>query len=281
MASAPAEPSVRAGRERRVQPLRGFRLAWIFFRVGAMNELQYRANFFIQVFQSLLSLGLGLVVLALVFSHTTSLNGWNRSELLAILGVQLLVGGLIHTIIQPNMERLMNDVRQGTLDYALTKPEDSQLLVSVREYRIWQVTDVISGAIVIGVALAQLGGGLGVPGALAFAAALLLGTLMLYCFWMVLTTGAFWVIRMDQIVELFDGVFQTGRWPIGTYPAWLRLGLTFLIPIAFAVTVPAQALTSRLNGRTLAFAAALAVAFLAFTRWFWKRGLQHYSGASA
>src|SRR6478672_1512593 len=114
-----------------IQKLRGFRLAWIFFRIGAMTELQYRANFFIQVFQSLLSLGVGLVVLGLVFSHTASLNGWSQSELLAVLGVQILVGGLIHTFIQPNMERLMTDVRQGTLDYALTKPEDSQLMVSI------------------------------------------------------------------------------------------------------------------------------------------------------
>ena len=44
------------------------------------------------------------------------------------------------------------------------------------------------------------------------------GVLMIYCFWMVLTTGAFWLVRMDQIVEMFEGVFQTGRWPVGVYP---------------------------------------------------------------
>ena len=59
--------------------------------------------------------------------------------------MQILLGGVIHTFIQPNMERLMEDVQQGKLDYALTKPEDAQLLVSVREVRIWQVVDVISG----------------------------------------------------------------------------------------------------------------------------------------
>ena len=72
-----------------------------------------------------------------------------------------------------------------------------------------------------------------------------------------------------------------GRWPVSTYPRWLRTGLTFLVPIAFAVTVPAQALTRRLNGRTLLFALGLAVLFVIFTRWFWRRGLRRYSGASA
>ena len=40
----------------------------------------------------------------------------------------------------------MEDVQQGTLDYALTKPEDAQVLVSVREFRIWQSVDVVSSA---------------------------------------------------------------------------------------------------------------------------------------
>ncbi len=266
---------------RRVEPLRPFRLGWLFFRVGAMNELQYRVNFFIQVFQSLLTLGTGLVVLGLVFGHTAELNGWSRPQLLAVLGVQILMGGVIHTFIQPNMERFMEDVRQGTLDYALTKPEDAQALVSLREIRIWQSVDILTGLIVLGVAIARLQVGVGAIDALAFVGALLLGAVMIYCFWLLVATGAFWVVRMNEVVELFEGVFQTGRWPVGIYPVWLRFGLTFLIPVAFAVTVPAEAVTSRLHGRTLVMAAGFAVVLFAFTRWFWKRGLRRYSGASA
>ena len=266
---------------RRFEPFRPFRIAWLYFRIGAMNELQYRANFFIQVFQSLLSLGVGLAVLALVFSQTTTLNGWDRSQLLAVLGVQILIGGFIHTFVQPNMTHLLSDIREGKLDFALTKPEDGQLLVSVRDVRIWQAVDMISGTVVLVVAMFQLDHAIGVVDALAFLAAILIGGSMFYCFWMVVTTGAFWLVKMDEVVELFEGVFQSGRWPVGTYPRWLRLGLTFLIPIAFAVTVPAEALTSRLNWRTLVFAFVLAIVFLAFTRWFWRRGLRRYSGASA
>jgi ABC-2 type transport system permease protein len=266
---------------RRFEPLRPFRVAWLFFRVGTMNEVQYRANFFVQLGQSVLQLGTGLAVLALVFGQTTELNGWNRAQLLAVLGVQILMVGIVHTFIQPNMTHLLDDVRLGKLDFALTKPEDSQLIVSVRDVRIWQATDILSGSVLLTVAVVQLERGVGVLDALAFVAAILVGTVMLYCFWLVVTTGAFWLVRMDEVVELFDGVFQSGRWPVTVYPGWLRIGLTFLIPIAFAVTVPAEALTSRLNWRTLVFAFALAVVFVAFTRWFWRRGLRRYSGASA
>jgi ABC-2 type transport system permease protein len=246
-----------------------------------MNELQYRVNFVLQLFQSLLALGVGLVVLALVYSHTESLNGWSEDELLAVLGIQILMGGVIHAAIQPNMSRLMEDVRDGRLDYALTKPEDAQLLVSVREVRIWQAVDVVVGAVVLGLALSRLQGELGVVDVLAFALALALGGLMIYCFWLAITTVAFWVVRMEHVLELFEGVYQAGRWPVGIYPGWLRFGLTFLVPIAFAVTVPAEAVTSRLDWQTLLLAALLAAAMSAVTRFFFRVGLRRYSGASA
>jgi ABC-2 type transport system permease protein len=257
------------------------RLFGLFFRIGALNELQYRANFAIQVFQSVIALGTGLAVLGLVFSQTTSLNDWTQPELLAVMGVHILMGGVIRTVIQPNMERLMTDVREGTLDFVLTKPEDAQVLVSVRDVKIWQAVDIVVGFVVLGIGVSQVQATVGPMQALAFAAALLLGGSMIYCFWLIITTGAFWIVRMDEVHELFDGLYQSGRWPVTIYPGWLRISLTFLVPIAFAVTVPAEALTSRLTIDTLALAAGFALALLVFTRWWWRFGLRRYSGASA
>jgi ABC-2 type transport system permease protein len=246
-----------------------------------MNDLQYRVNFALQVLQSALALATGLIVLALVYSHVTELNGWSQPELLAVLGTQILMGGVIRALIQPNMMRLTEDVHEGKLDYALTKPVDAQMLVSVREVQVWQAVDIVLGAVVIAVALVRLGGDLGVLDVMAFAVALVFGAVMLYCFWLLLATGSFWIVRMWFLPELFEGIFQTGRWPVGIYPDWLRFGITFLVPIAFAITVPAEALTSRLDWQTLALAAGFAVVLFAFSRWFWRFGLRNYTGASA
>jgi ABC-2 type transport system permease protein len=179
------------------------------------------------------------------------------------------------------MQQLLNDVQQGTLDYILTKPADAQLQVSVRQIHIWSATDILLGIGVLFFAFFQLQTTLGILQAIAFAALLLLGGLMIYSFWLIMTTGVFWVIRMENILELFQGVYQAGRWPTTIYPNWLQVGLTFLVPVAFAVTVPAEALTGRLTIVTLLEALALTILLLLFSRWFWKLGLRYYSGASA
>lgn len=261
--------------------MRAIKLAWTYMRIGIANELQYRVNLFIQILQSLIALAVGLIGLWLVFDNTQDLAGWSQPELLAVMGVFILMGGVIRTVIQPNMNRLMEEIQTGTLDYALTKPADGQLLVSVREFRFWNLVDVILGAVVLVYAVLQIQGQFGPGDALAFAVALLLGGVMIYCFWLMLTTIAFWVIRVDEMVNLFEGIYAAGRWPVSIYPNWMRLGLTFLVPVAFAVTIPAEALTGRLTPLALLGAAGLAVALGLLARFVWKKGVRNYAGASA
>jgi ABC-2 type transport system permease protein len=257
------------------------RLIWSYLRIGIANEAQYRVNFFIQLLQSFIALGTGLIGLWLVFSHTNALADWSQPELLVVMGIYILMGGVIQTAIQPNMQRLMEEIQDGTLDFALTKPVDSQIIVSVREFRFWQLTDVIVGFIVIVIAIPQLQTQVGIWQVLTFITALILGGIMIYCFWLMLTTTAFWLIRIWEMVNLFQGLYAAGRWPIGIYPDWLRVGLTFLVPVAFAVTVPAEALTNRLTPLTLVGAAALTVFFVILARVIWRLGVKSYSGASA
>jgi ABC-2 type transport system permease protein len=261
--------------------MRAVRLAWLFFRIGSMNELQYRANLFIQLLQSAIAVGTALAVLALVYSQTQELNGWSQSELLVVMGIQILLGGVIRMTVQPNMQRLIEEVRDGKLDFALTKPEDSQVLVSIRDVRIWQSVDIVAGVAVLGYGIAGLEREVGIGDAALFPLVLAVGALMIYCFWLVLSTLAFWLVNMWTLIELFEGVYQTGRFPVGIYPGWLRFSVTFLVPIAFAITVPAEAVTSRLEWTTVLLALAFGAALFAFTRWWWRFGLRHYTGASA
>jgi ABC-2 type transport system permease protein len=73
---------------------------------------------------------------------------------------------------------------------------------------------------------------------------------------MILATSAFWLVRVENILMIFQSMYEAGRWPVSIYPGWLRFALTFLVPVALAVTVPAQALTGRLSWQTLAGASA-------------------------
>jgi len=219
--------------------------------------------------------------LGLIYSHTDDLSGWQAPGLLALLGIYMFSGGLIGLVIQPGMQQLMEDVRMGTLDFVITKPVDAQFLVSFGQIRIWKVIDVLLGAGAVAVALIQIGSSVSPLQAGGFAIVLVAGSAIIYSFWLILATLSFWFIRIENALNIFQSMYEAGRWPIGIYPGWLRIILTFVVPVAFAVTVPAEAIIGRLSPDSLYMAIALALAMLGLSRAFWRHGLRNYSGASA
>lgn len=251
------------------------------WRLGAQYEVQYRLNFFLQLVQSGVRLVTGIVAIRLVFSHTVDLGGWTQAELLAVLGVHIFLGGVLATFVQPNMYTLMHEVGEGELDFALIRPVDSQVFISTRQIQFWSLVDVLVGAVVLGWALSALEGRMGIAAAVAFAVMMLCGATVLYSVWMAFTTTAFWLIDVDEMAGLLHGLYDAGRWPVRVYPFWLQGVLTVLVPLGFAVTVPAEAFTGRLTIGTVGLFLVITLVFILGSRMFWRYGVRNYSGASA
>ncbi len=261
--------------------MRYLRLFGVYFRIGAMGEMQYRFNFVVQLFQSLVQLGTAIGALAVVFSYTHTLGGWLPDEVLALVGVYTLVGGLIGLVVYPSLEQFINSVRDGMLDFTLIKPVDAQAVISLFAVDIWKLIDIGLGFILLVISLARLGERVGVREAALFIGMLAAGGAIIYSFWLILATLSFWFVRVENILEIFRSMYEAGRWPISLYPPWLRFILSFIVPVAFVTSVPVEALTGRLTSGTLGIAAGLAVALLLISRLVWRLGLRQYAGASA
>ena len=163
----------------------------------------------------------------------------------------------------------------------MTRPADSQLLVSVREVELWSLIDVLTGGGVLAWAAVRLSDQVRPVHYLAFLAALVFGSLILYCLWLIAATFAFKVVRVDNVMQMLSGIYEAGRWPVTVYPFWLRGGLTFVIPLAFAVTVPAETISGRIEWGWLLVAMGAAGLMFVVTRLVWRWGIRNYSGASA
>ena len=257
------------------------RIVWTFFKIGLLNEFAYRANLYLQLVQSCAAVAMAFGGLVVVFGHTDTIGGWRPDEVLAVLGVYLILGAAISGAIAPSMRKLMEDVHRGTLDYTLTKPEGSQFLVSIGEFRVWKLVDAVIGLVVLAAALRHQGTVLGALDAVLFGTTLVAGGAIIYSFFLTMGALSFWFLRFQNILLIFQNMYQAGRWPIGVYPRWLRIILTFIIPVAIAITVPAEALVSRLTSERLVAVGLAALLSLTVSRLIWLRGVRHYSGASA
>jgi ABC-2 type transport system permease protein len=261
--------------------VRYLRLLALFAQTELQFALEYRANLLLDLFEELIIVVTSLIAVLVLFGHTGVINDWSLGQMIVLLGVYYLIQGAQSVVFEASFERFMEHVRLGTLDFILIKPANSQFMVSARHVQVAQLGQVALGLGLVAYGVGQVGEGIGVLEALGFALTLACGLVLVYCLLLVLSTLAFWFVRIDNLLAIFWSFLDAGRFPVDIYPGWLRVTLSTVVPIGIAVTVPARAVAGRLDGPGLAAMLVGSVAVWAFASWFWRVGLRHYTGASA
>lgn len=260
-----------------------FRLIAQFIRASIMEEASYRLNFWINLLHSLLNLTTGVLGVYVLFAQIENLNGWSFPDTLAVLGVYLTVQALRDLFIGPSLDALSGmdgEVWSGNLDFTLIRPVNLQFLASFRRWRVFALFDLLLGLGVLVCAVVKMNEALILPNIGLFLLTLIAGVGILYAILLTFSALVFWSPGV-MFTWLFDGIFQLARYPLGLYPGWVRLVLTWIIPVGIITTIPAQALTGSLSRGQLAAALSAAGVLILLTSFFFKIALRRYASASS
>lgn len=251
----------------------------LFLGTALAAELEYRINFLVAALTSLGSLAGSLFSLFLFYQTGYRFAGWSWEEALVVLGVFTLLQGFSTTFLAPNLNQIVKLVQQGTLDFVLLKPISSQFWLSTRTVSPWGLPDLIFGLVLIGYA----GSKLGISGwAYALSAVpLFFGLLSLYSLWFILGATSIWFVKIANVTEVLRGLVEAGRFPVAAYPVAYRFFFTFIVPVAFLTTVPAQVLLNRVETGWIVGSGILAVLLLLLASAFWRFALRFYTSASS
>jgi ABC-2 type transport system permease protein len=259
------------------------RLIGQFLKASFQEEAAYRANFFVSLLSSFTNLATGVLAVVVLFGQVESIQGWTFASTLALLGVYLTVGALRGLVIGPSLEALAGldgEVWTGQFDFTLLRPVNTQFLASVRKWSLFSLVDLAFGLAVIGAAVVQLHQTLTFGSMTAFLLTLFAGVAILYAVLLFFTALVFWSPGF-LFTWVFDGIFQLARYPLGMYPGWLRLVLTWVIPVGLITTIPAEALNGVLQPAMLLGAVALAAAMVLMSSFLFRFALRRYSSASS
>lgn len=264
------------------QPLPVFRYVKVlrlFWTTAIAAEMEYRANFLIATLSSMGSLAGSLFGIFLFYRAGYDFRGWSWDESLLVLAAFTLLQSFAGTVLSPNLNRIVNHVQQGTLDFVLLKPINSQFWLSFRTVSPWGLPDLLFGLFILFYAGNRLG--LGWTNYLSAIAPLGLGFVMLYSLWFMLGATSIWFVKIYNVTEVLRSLLEAGRFPLSAYPAIYRVFFTFIIPVAFLTTVPAEAALGRSHLSWLLGAGVLAIALLLVSRSFWRFALRFYTSASS
>jgi ABC-2 type transport system permease protein len=258
---------------------RYFHVLKLFWGAAIAAELEYRINFVLATVSSLGNLAGSLFGLFLFYRTGYTFSGWKWEEALVVLGIFTLLQGFSSTFLEPNLSRIVERVQQGTLDFVLLKPISSQFWLSANTVSPWGIPDLIFGAVLLLYAANKLG--VEICNYFLTAIPLLFGTITLYSIWFMLGATSIWFVKIYNVTEVLQGLLEAGRFPMAAYPAAYRFFFTFVVPVAFLTTVPAEAMLGRGEIVWTAGAGILAIGLLFFSRYFWQFALRFYTSASS
>ena len=258
-----------------------WKLLSAFLKVNIQMSLAYRADTIVNILLNLMWLGWELLSLGIIFSNTETIGGWDFGELIALLGVFRLVHTLMIALIWPNTEKFNQSFRDGSMDYTLLQPVNSMFLVTFSRITVWRAWDLILASILVAIGV-NLSGATTTPlDILTFILLTVSGAIIIYSLWIVLIALTFWFTKFDNNVTILQALLDAGRYPVTVYPVWLRILVTFVIPIAVATTIPLQGLRGDLTLPRVLMFLAIGIASFLIASQVWKRGLKQYSGASS
>jgi len=252
-----------------------------FLKVNVQMSLAYRADTIVNILLNIMWLGWELLSLSIIFNNTDTIGGWGFGELIALLGVFRLVHTLMIALIWPNTEKFNQSIRDGSMDYTLLQPINSMFLVTFSRINIWRAWDLVLAIVLISIGVNMSGETVTSFHLVTFFLLTVSGAIVIYSLWIVLIALTFWFTKFDNNVTILQALLDAGRYPVTVYPVWLRIIVTFVIPVAVATTVPLQGLRGDLTvSRALMFMGIGVASFLVASQ-VWKRGLKQYSGASS
>jgi ABC-2 type transport system permease protein len=258
---------------------RYWKVLGIFWSTAIAAEMEYRLNFVIAAFTSLGNLVGSLFGLFLFYRTGYTFTGWSWEAALIVLGIFTLLQGFSASFLAPNLNQIVRHVQEGTLDFVLLKPIRSQFWLSTHTFSPWGLPDLVFGSFVIWYAGQRLG--LEINNYLLSAIPLLFGLVILYSLWFILGATSIWFVKIYNVTEVLRGLLEAGRYPMVAYPTAYRFFFTFVVPVAFLTTIPAEAMLGRSEITWSIGAAVLALVLFLISTWFWRFALRFYTSASS
>lgn len=251
----------------------------LFWTTAIAAEMEYRLNFILAIFTSIGNLCGSIFGLFLFYRTGYTFHGWEWQEALIVLGIFTILQGFSATFLIPNLNRIVDHVQKGTLDFILLKPISSQFWLSSRRISLWGLSDLLFGAIVVVYAGSQLQ--LKPIDYLFSFVPLFFAIICLYSLWFILGSTSIWFVKIYNITEVLRGFLEAGRYPIVAYPTAYRFFFTFVVPVAFLTTVPAQVMLGREEIIWIVVSGILAGSLLFASIKFWQFALRFYTSASS
>ena len=252
-----------------------------FLHTSLASELEYKTNILIDLISAILSLIGSIFLLSIFFQNNSTIGGWEFEQALIIQGIYTILNGVTNTWFNPNLTEIVKHIREGTLDFVLLKPIDSQFFISLKKINPSGFLEIVLGFFLLLYCIGINQINLNLSFLILVFITIICSIGILYSLWFFISTTTIWFVKTWNATEVLRSFLYIGRFPLNSFSLSLRIFFSIFIPIAFITTIPSEVFLGLSQLWKIFLEIFVATIFIITSRKFWLFALKFYTSASS
>jgi viologen exporter family transport system permease protein len=250
-------------------------------RYSIVRTLMFRGDFFIWSLVELFWMTVNLLLIAVIYQHTSSIAGWGEYQMVLLVGTSMLIQRLLMGFFWSSLYEFGRNVRTGGFDFFLAQPGHPLFMASTRKLDPDGLANsfVAIGIILFAVHRLRLHPTLG---DVALYAGLIAGGLIVHYSLLVLTMSlSFWLKTAQNIEGTYFTLAEYSRLPREAFRGVASVAFVWVLPAVVVGNAPARTLIHGFEPVWVLWLFGAAIVWFALAVFVFNQGLRRYASASS
>ncbi|HNC24094.1 MAG TPA: ABC-2 family transporter protein [Opitutaceae bacterium] len=250
-------------------------------RYSIVRTMMFRMDFFVWSLVELFWMSVNLLMIAVIYGHTSSIAGWSKYEMLLLVGTALLVQRFLMGFFWSSIFEMGRNIRSGYFDFFLAQPGNILFMATTRKLDPDGLINSLVAMGVVAYAAHQLGLHPTALDLTLYAVMILCGLVIHYSILVISVSLAFWMTSAQGVEGIYFTLAEFSRLPREAFKGLASLAFVWLLPVVVVSNAPARTILYGFQPQWVLAIAGAAVLWFAAAVIIFHLGLRRYASASS
>ncbi len=250
-------------------------------RYNLARMMMFRGDFFVWALVELFWMSVNLLMVAVIYSHTDTVAGWNKYQMTLLVGTSMLIQRLLMGFFWSSIFEMGRNIRSGHFDFFLAQPGNIMFMATTRKIDPDSLVNSFVALAVVIYSARQLGLHPGPLDVALYALMVFCGLVIHYSMLVLSISMAFWITSAQGIEGSYFTLSEFSRLPRQAFHGIANVVFVWVLPVVVVSNAPASTLIHGFDIRMVAWLVGITIAWFAVTVFVFNRGLRRYASASS
>jgi len=250
-------------------------------RYSLVRTMMFRFDFFLWSLVELFWMSVNVLLISVIYRHTSSIAGWNKYEMLLLVGTSLLIQRFLMGFFWSSIFEMSRNIRTGHFDFFLAQPGNVMFMATTRKLDLDGLINSVVAMAIVAYSAHQLHLHPNAGDIALYALMVFSGLIIHYSILVMSMALAFWITSAQGVEGSYFTLMEFSRLPREAFKGIGNLLFVWLLPVVVVSNAPARTLLHGFNASWCVWIFAVAAAWFGAAVFVFNRGLRRYSSASS